>query len=48
MLDAPGATWTPSSWRGLPARQMPAYPDAAALERVERALNGAPGRSSSR
>ena len=25
-------TWTPSGWRGLPIRQQPDYPDAAALE----------------
>lgn len=26
--------WSPDSWRAKPAAQMPAYPDAAALERV--------------
>ncbi|MCE3250769.1 MAG: Class-II synthetase family, partial [Geminicoccaceae bacterium] len=28
------STWTPASWRGKPARQMPDYPDADALARV--------------
>jgi 3-deoxy-7-phosphoheptulonate synthase len=30
--------WTPESWRGLHAAQMPAYPDAAALAKVEQRL----------
>jgi 3-deoxy-7-phosphoheptulonate synthase len=30
--------WHPASWRMLPAAQMPAYPDAAALAAVERQL----------
>jgi len=29
------APWTPDSWRGKPAKQLPAYPDAAALAAVE-------------
>jgi 3-deoxy-7-phosphoheptulonate synthase len=33
--------WHPGSWRTLPAAQMPAYPDAATLEAVERQLSGA-------
>src|SRR5690606_22204102 len=28
-------TWTPDSWRNKPLRQVPAYPDAAALKAVE-------------
>ena len=32
------STWTPASWRGKPARQMPDYPDADALARVEAQL----------
>ncbi len=32
------STWTPASWRGKPARQMPDYPDAEALARVEAQL----------
>ena len=28
-------TWSPSSWRTHEAKQMPSYPDAAALEAVE-------------
>ena len=35
-------TWTPASWRGLPIRQMPDYPDQAALEAAERTLRGFP------
>ena len=35
-------TWTPASWRGLPIRQMPVYPDQAALEAAERTLRGFP------
>jgi 3-deoxy-7-phosphoheptulonate synthase len=34
--------WTPNSWRGKPVQQVPAYPDAAALEGVERQLAGFP------
>jgi len=36
------AKWTPDSWRRLPARQMPAYPDAAGLAAVEKKLAGYP------
>ena len=32
------APWTPDSWRTKPARQMPVYPDPAALERAEAQL----------
>jgi len=37
---APSAArrWSPAGWRRLEARQMPAYPDPAALEAVERRL----------
>lgn len=31
-------TWTPESWRQKPIRQVPTYPDAAALAEVERQL----------
>ncbi|WP_029001352.1 class II 3-deoxy-7-phosphoheptulonate synthase [Azohydromonas australica] len=34
--------WSPASWRQRPARQLPAYPDAAALEVAERQLAGSP------
>ncbi|MDP4025014.1 3-deoxy-7-phosphoheptulonate synthase class II [Methylobacterium sp. NEAU 140] len=30
-----GERWTPKTWRDLPIQQVPAYPDAAALEAVE-------------
>jgi 3-deoxy-7-phosphoheptulonate synthase len=32
------ADWTPASWRNRPVRQLPAYPDAAALAAVEQEL----------
>ncbi|MBV8913307.1 MAG: 3-deoxy-7-phosphoheptulonate synthase class II [Acetobacteraceae bacterium] len=31
-------TWTPASWRTRPAKQMPAYPDPAALAAIETRL----------
>ncbi|MDB5692152.1 MAG: 3-deoxy-D-arabinoheptulosonate-7-phosphate synthase [Alphaproteobacteria bacterium] len=34
--------WSPSSWRLRKAEQMPVYPDAGALSRVERRLDAAP------
>jgi 3-deoxy-7-phosphoheptulonate synthase len=34
--------WTPESWRGRIARQMPDYPDPVAVAEVERALSGYP------
>lgn len=34
--------WTPHSWRSRPVRQMPAYPDPAALEAMERRLGKYP------
>src|SRR3954447_22918763 len=34
--------WTPDSWRAKPIQQVPTYPDAAALEAVERQLAGFP------
>jgi 3-deoxy-7-phosphoheptulonate synthase len=34
--------WTPTSWRAHEARQLPSYPDAAALEAVERELQSYP------
>ena len=36
------STWTPSSWRGRPGRQLPEYPDAEALARVEAQLSRYP------
>src|SRR5690606_5064039 len=35
-------TWTPSSWRSKPIRQVPAYPDPAALADAERQLGSFP------
>ncbi|HEX9803907.1 MAG TPA: 3-deoxy-7-phosphoheptulonate synthase class II [Gammaproteobacteria bacterium] len=32
------STWTPDSWRAKPISQVPAYPDAAALQEAERQL----------
>ena len=34
--------WTPTSWRAHEARQLPSYPDAAALDAVERELQSYP------
>ncbi|MFQ5783508.1 MAG: class II 3-deoxy-7-phosphoheptulonate synthase [Alphaproteobacteria bacterium] len=34
--------WTPESWRGLPIRQQPAYPDPAGLNAVENRLKRLP------
>ena len=36
--------WSPDSWRGLPIRQVPGYPDEAALARVEETLHRFPPR----
>jgi 3-deoxy-7-phosphoheptulonate synthase len=35
-------TWSPDSWRGLPIRQVPGYPDDAALASVEETLHRFP------
>src|SRR5215467_3562841 len=34
--------WSPDSWRGMPIRQVPEYPDQAALEAVEKTLRTYP------
>jgi len=34
--------WSPSSWRDKPVKQLPNYPDQAALEAVEKELSGMP------
>ena len=34
--------WSPESWRAKPAQQLPVYPDAAALQAVERRLRRQP------
>lgn len=36
------APWMPDSWRSFPVRQMPSYPDAAALKAVEDRLSSYP------
>ncbi len=36
------ATWTPETWRAKPVRQVPAYPDGAALSQVEATLGTYP------
>ncbi len=36
------ADWTPTSWRGRPAQQMPVYPDAALLAGAEARLRRYP------
>lgn len=40
--DAPRPDWTPATWRSHPARQMPTYPDPAALEQAEAKLSDLP------
>ena len=35
-------TWSPTSWRGLPIRQVPGYADETALKRVEDTLRNYP------
>lgn len=35
-------TWTPDSWRSRPVRQVPVYPDGAALKSVEEQLRSYP------
>ena len=37
-----GASWTPETWRGFPACQMPEYPDAERLRAVESRLSTYP------
>ncbi|MGI4954955.1 MAG: class II 3-deoxy-7-phosphoheptulonate synthase, partial [Janthinobacterium lividum] len=39
---APTPSWTPDSWRSKPARQLPSYPDAAALAAAETRLGTYP------
>src|SRR5437762_8384201 len=36
------AKWSPESWRGRPAQQVPEYPDQGKLEAVEKRLRGYP------
>ena len=36
------STWSPSSWRGRPARQQPEWPDDAAVAEVKRTLHALP------
>ena len=35
-------SWSPTAWRDKPARQLPAYPDAAALAAAETELHAMP------
>ncbi|MCR9235862.1 MAG: 3-deoxy-7-phosphoheptulonate synthase class II [Alphaproteobacteria bacterium] len=35
-------TWSPQSWRGFPVKQVPNYPDQAALEAAEKRLSSYP------
>src|SRR5258708_22230466 len=37
-----GTHWTPDSWRAKPIKQAPDYPDAAAVEAVEKTLRNYP------
>ena len=38
--------WNPDSWRALPIKQQPSYPDAAQLREVEETLRGLPALAS--
>src|SRR5512146_963254 len=37
-----GGKWSPDSWRGLPIKQVPDYPDSAELDQVEAKLRRFP------
>jgi hypothetical protein len=37
-----GQHWTPDSWRAKPIKQAPDYPDAGAVEAVEKTLRNYP------
>ncbi len=39
---SPLSSWTPDSWRACPIRQVPAYPDQAKLEEMERKIGKYP------
>src|SRR5207244_3742885 len=42
VTTAPAQPWSPSSWRGLPARHQPTWPDDAASESARRRLAAFP------
>ncbi|HYM18407.1 MAG TPA: 3-deoxy-7-phosphoheptulonate synthase class II [Micropepsaceae bacterium] len=42
MANTSAKNWTPASWRGKPIKQVPEYPDAAALAAVEAKLKTYP------
>lgn len=41
-IASPSSHWTPTSWRAHEARQLPSYPDATALAKVETELKSYP------
>jgi len=41
-VDRSHTTWTPSSWRDLPAAQQPEWPDPSSLEAVQKSLSVLP------
>ncbi|MEZ5144397.1 MAG: 3-deoxy-7-phosphoheptulonate synthase [Acidimicrobiales bacterium] len=41
-LEDVDTTWTPSSWRALPADQQPDWPDPSELDRVTKVLSTYP------
>jgi 3-deoxy-7-phosphoheptulonate synthase len=41
-VDRTDATWTPSSWRDLPAAQQPEWPDLSSFEAVQKSLSVLP------
>ena len=42
LMSTTSPGWLPTTWRDKPARQLPSYPDAAALHTVEARLAGYP------
>ena len=42
ITHSPLSSWTPDSWRACPIRQVPAYPDQAKLEEMERKIGKYP------
>ncbi|MDA8296571.1 MAG: 3-deoxy-7-phosphoheptulonate synthase class II [Actinomycetota bacterium] len=41
-LAAPAASWQPAAWKGLPASQLPSWPEGTALESARAALASLP------
>lgn len=41
-MTTSSSTWSPESWRSKPAKQLPDYPDAAAMSDAEKTMAGMP------